>query len=367
MKKREFIFITFILASLQAFSQDVGFVDFDSNNWSYSGDQYNISKEDGVSTLEFTGRNTKAYLKDANFTNGTISFEVKFSQVRTFLGCTFRMNDLANYEDFYMRPHQSGNPDATQYTPVYNSQSAWQLYHGENYAQAINYKFDEWIPVKILVNNESAEIYFYNESQPTFYIPYLQRDIQSGMIGLWGGKGKFRKFSFTKSPNVDFKSKKKERENPDAGTILDWYTYPDLFSENITKDFLEANKGKNWNKLATDGYGRLNLSKRFKPSKEQNTALVKFIIDSDKETLKRMDFGFSDRVTVFVNNRPIYTGSDTFKSRDYRFLGSIGFFDSIFLPLKKGKNEITFAVSESFGGWGLLSKIENQESIRIAK
>jgi len=38
------------------------------------------------------------------------------------------------FEHFYIRPHQSGNPDANQYTPVFNGVSAWQLYHGALYA-----------------------------------------------------------------------------------------------------------------------------------------------------------------------------------------------------------------------------------------
>ena len=34
-----------------------------------------------------------------------------------------------------MRPHQVGNPDAIQYTPVFNGLSAWQLYHGDGFWQ----------------------------------------------------------------------------------------------------------------------------------------------------------------------------------------------------------------------------------------
>jgi hypothetical protein len=44
-------------------------------------------------------------------------------------------------------------------------------------------------------------------------------------------------------------------------------------------------------------------------------------------------------------------------SRDYRYLGTIGLFDSVTLPLKAGENEIWIAVSEAFGGWGIMDRI----------
>ena len=46
-------------------------------------------------------------------------------------------------------------------------------------------------------------------------------------------------------------------------------------------------------------------------------------------------------------------------------LGTIGFFDELYLPFKKGENEIWMAVSEDFGGWGLLAKLENLDGVKI--
>jgi hypothetical protein len=44
-------------------------------------------------------------------------------------------------------------------------------------------------------------------------------------------------------------------------------------------------------------------------------------------------------------------------SRDYRYLGTIGYFDNVTLPLEAGKNEICIAVSEAFGGWGIMGRV----------
>ena len=53
-------------------------------------------------------------------------------------------------------------------------------------------------------------------------------------------------------------------------------------------------------------------------------------------------------------------------SRDYRYLGTIGYFDEVFLPLEPGKNELWFAVGENFGGWGLEARLDGADGVTIA-
>ena len=74
-------------------------------------------------------------------------------------------------------------------------------------------------------------------------------------------------------------------------------------------------------------------------------------------TVREMSFGFSDRVRVYLNGRLLYAGNDGYTTRDYRFLGSVGLFDTVALPLQKGDNELAFAVSENFGGWAVVAAI----------
>jgi hypothetical protein len=35
------------------------------------------------------------------------------------------------------------------------------------------------------------------------------------------------------------------------------------------------------------------------------------------------------------------------------------------VPLKKGRNDLVFAVSESFGGWGVQARFNNLDGINI--
>lgn len=81
-------------------------------------------------------------------------------------------------------------------------------------------------------------------------------------------------------------------------------------------------------------------------------------INADKPGVRKLTFGFSDRARVYLNKQLLYAGEDNFMSRDYRFLGTIGYFDAVYLNLKQGPNELWIAVSENFGGWGIKAKLE---------
>jgi len=63
----------------------------------------------------------------------------------------------------------------------------------------------------------------------------------------------------------------------------------------------------------------------------------------------------------------LYAGSNTFKSRDYRFYGTIGLWDDVYLDLKKGTNRVVIAVSEDFGGWGVEARLSDQRGISLSR
>ena len=66
-----------------------------------------------------------------------------------------------------------------------------------------------------------------------------------------------------------------------------------------------------------------------------------------------------------MNGRLVYGGSNQYLTRDYRYLGTIGLFDDLYVSLSPGPNEVWFAVSESFGGWGILGVVDDPARITI--
>ena len=109
--------------------------------------------------------------------------------------------------------------------------------------------------------------------------------------------------------------------------------------------------------LASEPSGLDNLARVQGIVDRRNTVIARTTIDSPRPQTQRLALGFSDRARVFLNGCPLYEGDDAYRSRDYRFLGCIGWYDVLHLPLEEGANELAVAVSEDFGGWGVQARL----------
>ncbi|MDH5744191.1 MAG: hypothetical protein OEZ52_11640, partial [Candidatus Aminicenantes bacterium] len=125
-KKCCVILFGFILMSVFSYGTEET-VSFDSERWQL-GPASRVEEFLGRKALTLTGT---AFLKDVEFENGVVEVDLAFKEGRVFPTIIFRCQDEANYEEFYVRPHKSGQPDALQYTPSFNGLSAWQLYYGD--------------------------------------------------------------------------------------------------------------------------------------------------------------------------------------------------------------------------------------------
>ncbi|MCP4157439.1 MAG: hypothetical protein GY757_57545 [bacterium] len=345
-------------------------VPFDSPQWVIDKENGHIEEYMGKKSLFL--KKGIVYIKDAAFTDGIIEFDMVFSNKRGFSGAVFRMQDLENFEKFYLRAHQSGNPDALQYTPVFNGMSGWQLYSGDGFSAKHTHQFDRWFHVKLVVSGKKAELYIGDGKEPVLVMNELKMKPKPGAVGLKVNlaPAHFSNFSYTKIENPVFMSKAKPSPAIEKGTVMSWMI-SDAFDGNeikgkVSHDAHQGIQELSWHKLACETSGLANIARVSKITRIKNTAYAKIIIESGKQQIKEFSFGFSDAVKVYLNNRLLYAGSDVFRSRDYRFLGTIGYFDRLYLPLEKGKNELIIAVSESFGGWGIKARFPGiDESITI--
>jgi len=312
-----------------------------------------------------------AAVKDSNFSDGTIEFDISFTGERGFMGAAWRIQDYENYEEFYLRPHQSGNPDANQYQPVFNGVSAWQLYYGPEYSAPVKYEFNQWMHVKIVVAGKQAEVYLKDMEVPALFISELKRDIKPGKVGLSAGDfapAYFSNFSFAAMKDPSLKAKARARETAPAGTVMSWMISNAFEGKSLEGKYqLTASDRQplSWKKIDCESTGTANLARLQGIIGDKKTVFARLVIQSDREQVKKIRFGFSDEVKVYFNDRLIYGGHDVYQSRDYRFLGTIGLYDELYLPLKQGQNELLLAVSENFGGWGIKALIENMEGIKL--
>jgi hypothetical protein len=344
-------------------------VPFDADRWEIKARESKVIEHMGRKALYLKGG--VAAVKGSQFTDGVIEFDMAFTGERGFMGAVWRMQDFENYEEFYLRPHQSGNPDANQYQPVFNGVAAWQLYYGEGYSAPVKYDFNQWVHIKIVVSGRNAEIYIKDMTSPALFVSELKREVKSGRVGLSVGNfapGYYSNFSFTPMNSVQLKGRPKAVEAAPAGTVMSWMVSNVIEGKTLEGKYQLGTLDKGvlrWTKLECESTGMCNLAKLQGVTEHQNTAFARLVIQSDREQVKKIRFGFSDAVKVYFNDRLVYGGSDIYQSRDYRFLGTVGLFDELYLPLKAGDNELWIAVTENFGGWGIKAAFDDMSGIRL--
>jgi hypothetical protein len=345
-------------------------VPFDSGRWQWHAAESRLEDHLGRRSLYLKGG--IATVAGARFADGIIELDVAFTGERGFVGGVWRVQDSRNYEEFYLRPHQSGNPDANQYTPVFNGLSGWQLYHGERYTVPVVYRFNEWIRMRIAFSGARAAMYIDDLDKPVLVVEDLKRNIEPGGVGVscleHFAPAHFSNFSFLATDSPPIPARPATPEPVPEGVIPSWWV-SDLLAEKTLEGRCELGAedvaGRSWSRLETERSGLANLARVQGINFRRNTAFARKVIHSDREQVKRLDFGFSDRVRVYLNGRLLFHGNDTSRSRDYRFLGSIGYFDALYLPLAQGENELLMAVSEDSGGWGIQAKLEDLAGITL--
>lgn len=311
--------------------------------------------------VEFQGQHARylrgavAYLPDANFDTGVIEFDMALpSNAQSFPGVYFRGVDELNYEHFYLRPHQNGNPDTMQYTPVINGMTGWQIY--SEYNARTRLPINQWFHVRMEIADDSANI-FVGSDEPTLVVHDLKRDRQAGWIMLRGSLGGAYYANINITPGSPAAaSPEPARTSPD-GLVRRWQVSPAMSEADA---FAAASSNRleaiDWTALDVETNGFTNLARVAVTSPETLATMARFTVRSDRARIAPMRFAFSDRVRLYVNGALVYAGDDTQNSRDYRFLGTLGWYDTVYLPLRRGANDVVFVVSEGGngnvgGGW----------------
>ena len=117
--------------------------------------------------------------------------------------------------------------------------------------------------------------------------------------------------------------------------------------------------------LNVEPTGIVDLGRAGRPREDADTVLVTTNIEAVNARPVRLRFGYSDRLRLFLNGRLVFDGVAGWRSRDFFFLGTVGFRDAVVLDLEEGENVLTAAVSETFGGWAFAGAIENDEGLAI--
>jgi hypothetical protein len=326
-------------------------IPFDSPRWKIEAKESRVEEYHGKQSLFL--KDGTARLDGATLQDGVVEFDVAFRLAQGFSGVMFRMEDADNYELVYLRQHLGGKADASQYTPVLHKLWGWQIYTGPRYCTRVVYPDGEWFHVKVSIAGSRGEAEIGNE---LLAIPDLKRAAIDGSLGVFASAegAHFANFEFHPGP-VTLRGKDAAAETMPADVITTWEVSTPFAEKSLEGQTQLPSMPLRWTKLAVERNGIANLARLAGVAPGSETVIARTTLHADAATTREVAFGFSDRVRVYLNGRLLYSGNDGFATRDPSFLGSVGLFESLSLPLKKGENELAFAVSETFGGWAVVA------------
>ncbi len=351
----------------------------DSPRWNLEGE---------AKTTEYQGRKCllldggAAELKDLELRDGVIDVDVATPASRGFFGIQFRIaNDGANAEWVYLRQHKSGLPDALQYTPVLSTGLNWQIFNGAGFTGAVDIPKNIWFHLRLVVTGAQAKLYVKDMDQPALVVDDLKSGVQKGQVALavLTGATYFSNFEIHTTPDAAW-----QRHLPPMppGTLTRWSLSPsyDALQRNLERPLTAfETKAIQWQDVEAEPPGFVVLyryreaphpkvsfandfSKRLEPQPGMKVIYARTNIDSDRDQVRKLYLGYSDDVSLFLNGKILFRGRSAQNFRDPGFLGIVNpENDAVYLPLKKGRNELMLAVSELGGGWGFICRLEDTE------
>ncbi|MEP6793078.1 MAG: family 16 glycoside hydrolase [Saprospiraceae bacterium] len=219
MKKYQFILTSvFILLTISCFSQGPMKMDLQK-----------LYKENGIEVYnrELTLINEKSYpgirlskdygegiawLKNIDFSNGTLEFDVRGEDVKkhSFVGIAFHAQNDSTFEAIYLRPFQFKSTDETlrshsiQYISL--PKFTWQVLRANSpgkFEQPIDPSPDpnSWVRIRIVINDATISTYINGEKEPSLVVEKFT-PFTHGAVGFYVADtsgGDFANITITKT------------------------------------------------------------------------------------------------------------------------------------------------------------------------
>jgi len=260
---------------------------------------------------------------------------------------------------------------------VLNTGLNWQLYSGPGFIGAVDIPKDAWLHLRLEVIGAQAKFYVKDLDKPVLVMNDLKSGIQKGQVALASLTGAVCHSNFEIRATPDAKWERRLPPMP-SGALTKWSLSPsyDALARKLERPLTPAEiKAMRWEDVEAEAPGLVVInryrdsphprvsfandpSKRLDPQPGMKVVYARTRIDAARDQVKKLFIGYSDDVSVFLNGRILYRGRSAQNFRDPAFLGIVDAEnDAVYLPLKKGSNELVLAVSELGGGWGFICRL----------
>ncbi|CAG0930389.1 hypothetical protein TFLX_01707 [Thermoflexales bacterium] len=274
-------------------------------------------------------------LPDLVLTEGHVEVQIG-ADGAAYPGIAYRVADKSNYELAYAQPHTSGLWDALQYDPVFHHCNTWQLYHGPAYQQAAKVPTGAWFKFSIDFQDQRAVVRA--GDQAPLLLNRSAHTHRDGLIGLW---------TYLPAHYCDLRVTTLEHDLPPAA--------PDqpIDPGNIDAWFVEG-----FGSIACEPTGILNLN-RYLPLSVGEVRLSRWIDVTAADSIE-LDVGFSDELTLQIDDQVIFTGRNVFQSlsANWATRGYVEPTTHLRQALTPGRHRLTAILKNTeYFGWGLIVNV----------
>lgn len=312
------------------------------------------------------------YSRDTDFQDGTIEFDVYPAANAAFAGVAFRVQSDDDYELIFFRPRVSRKDQAVQYAAVFQGAPTWQIYNGPPYTGPTNIPLEKWTHIKLQIAGSVAKLYVGAAAEPALVVPDLKQTPVKGKLGFWGHAGDVYFADLTYTPAEAVPAAPPRRDFA-AGTITDW-SLSDVFlvTEKNPAQYPDV-RGMKWQKVEVEDPGMVMVNRYRRspnilpPDRDERirgnmegagVVFARTILHADREQLRKLNLAYSDEVVLYLNGKPVFQGINDYSFREPGHYGTlVPDAEAVYLPLKKGDNELVLAVTEFFGGWAFMCRL----------
>jgi len=360
-----------VLCSVAATASAQTALPFDAKTWRLTGD---AKIESYLGRAALRARRGMAFADGVAFRDGTIDLDMAVGVHRNFSYVFFRRQGEGEQEEIYLRTHKSELPDAVQYCPTWQGLEAWQLFHGTGFTAHATFPRDRWFPVRIVVSGDRAAIFVDGAARPQLIVPRLRRGAKAGGLAIGATLLDDDPAAWSSFSNVvlrpgeipfDFAQSPAPPETEPPGVVRRWeVSEPLVPAEGPIRTIPASAAG--WKTIAAEASGLLAADRWVKRDAKRPAVLARIEVESAADAVKELQLGYSDEVTVFLNGRPLFSGDARYSHDNPRQEGLIGPWQAtVYLPLRRGRNEVVLAVADAFGGWGWMGQIADRTGLKI--
>jgi len=311
-----------------------------------------------------------AMLKDFQFANGTIEYEVS-TDAGMGAAVMFHAADKENFEMFYLRPRPNCQeaPDCVQYAPQTHGALLWDVF--PQYQGPAPLHAGQWNHVRLVISGKRMNIYVNGATQPTLKISRLEGDTDQGGLML-AGPGFFADFTVQPDEVEGLPADPEPDETAsDDRYVRHWQISAfSKLAENQAPVYADLpDASAKWVPIEAERGGLIDVSRVYGlpfPRLQRALVWLKTTIHSSSEQQKHASFGWLREAFVFVNDQLVYADKNLYqppaarKAPDGRLSLENG---SLMLPLKAGDNELAVALVDNFYGWGLKMRLDDVKDV----